>query len=46
MTLEIFCVSIEENLLEDLDQLVENRNLPNRFQAICFLISQSKTEDL
>jgi CopG family nickel-responsive transcriptional regulator len=46
MTLKRFGVSLEENLLEDLDQLVENRKFPNRSQAIRFLISQSKTEDL
>jgi CopG family nickel-responsive transcriptional regulator len=46
MTLERFCVSIEENLLEDPDPLVENRKFPNRFQAIRFLISRSKTEDV
>jgi len=46
MTLKRFGVSLEENLLEDLDQLVENRKFPNRSQAIRFLISQSKTEEL
>jgi CopG family nickel-responsive transcriptional regulator len=46
MTLKRFGVSLEENLLADLDQLVENRKFPNRSQAIRFLISQSKTEDL
>ena len=46
MTLKRFGVSLEENLLEYLDQLVEKRKVPNRSQAIRFLISQSKTEAL
>ena len=45
MSLKRFGVSLEENLLEDLDKLVECNKFPNRSQAIRFLVSQSKVDD-
>jgi len=45
MSLKRFGVSLEENLLDDLDKIVERKLFPNRSQAIRFLVSQSKVED-
>nr|NQU89190.1 nickel-responsive transcriptional regulator NikR [Bacteroidota bacterium] len=45
MALKRFGVSLEENLLDDLDQLVERQKFPNRSQAIRFLVSQLKVDD-
>ena len=45
MSLKRFGVSLEENLLTDLDNLVERQKFPNRSQAIRYLISQSKVEE-
>ena len=45
MKVKRFGVSLEENLLDDLDQLVEKQHFPNRSQAIRFLISQSKVDE-
>ena len=45
MSLKRFGVSLEEHLLEDLDQLVERKKFPNRSQAIRFLVSQSNVDD-
>ena len=46
MSLKRFGVSLEENLLEDLDKIVERKKFPNRSQAIRFLVGQSKVEEL
>lgn len=40
-----FGVSLEENLLQELDGLVEKHKLPNRSQAIRYLIRKNKVED-
>lgn len=40
-----FGVSLEEDLLEKLDMLVEKHKFPNRSQAIRFLISNMLVED-
>jgi CopG family nickel-responsive transcriptional regulator len=45
MSLKRFGVSLEENILEDLDKIVERKQFPNRSQAIRFLIAQSKVEE-
>lgn len=45
MTLKRFGVSLEEEILNDLDQLAAKHQFPNRSQAIRFLIAQSKIED-
>ena len=45
MSLKRFGVSLEDNLLNDLDEIVERKQFPNRSQAIRFLISQSKVEE-
>jgi CopG family transcriptional regulator, nickel-responsive regulator len=42
MTLKRFGVSLEEELLDELDLLVESNRFPNRSQAIRFLIKQNK----
>lgn len=45
MSLKRFGVSLEENLLQDLDNLVEKQKFPNRSQAIRYLIAQSRVEE-
>ena len=45
MSLKRFGVSLEDNLLDDLDKIVERKQFPNRSQAIRFLVSQSKVEE-
>jgi CopG family nickel-responsive transcriptional regulator len=45
MSVKRFGVSLEENLLNDLDNLVTKHHFPNRSQAIRFLINQYKVED-
>lgn len=45
MSLKRFGVSLEENLLDDLDKIVERKKFPNRSQAIRFLVGQSSVED-
>jgi len=45
MSLKRFGVSLEENLLDDLDELVERKQFPNRSQAIRYLVAQSKVEE-
>ncbi len=40
-----FGVSIEDDLLEELDRLVKARKLPNRSQAIRFLLRQRLVEE-
>lgn len=44
MTLKRFGVSLEENLLHDLDRLVEAENLPNRSRAIGYLVKKNIVE--
>ena len=44
MTLKRFGVSLEDNLLDDLDLLVTDQRFPNRSQAIRFLIKKNKVE--
>lgn len=41
MTLKRFGVSLEENLMRDLDRLVEAENLPNRSRAIGYLVKKN-----
>ena len=41
MDLKRFGVSLEENLLDSLDQFVSERHFPNRSQAIRYLISNN-----
>lgn len=45
MKLKRFGVSLEEDLLKKLDNLIEKSNFPNRSQAIRFLINKYITED-
>lgn len=45
MGVKRFGVSLEENILSDLDKIVENKKFPNRSQAIRFLVSESKIEE-
>lgn len=40
-----FGVSLEDNLLKELDTLIRKYRLPNRSQAIRFLISKNLVED-
>ncbi|OGX54203.1 MAG: nickel-responsive regulator [Omnitrophica WOR_2 bacterium RIFOXYA12_FULL_38_10] len=40
-----FGVSLEDNLLKELDSLVEKHQLPNRSQAIRFLIRRNQIQD-
>ena len=40
-----FGVSLEDDLLEELDGLVSRHKLPNRSQAIRYLIRKNKVED-
>jgi len=42
MSLKRFGVSLEEELLTDLDKIVENRRFPNRSRAIRHLINEHK----
>lgn len=44
MTLKRFGVSLEDNLLRDLDQLVSAENLPNRSRAIGYLVKKNIVE--
>lgn len=44
MALKRFGVSLEENLLKDLDQMVNDERFPNRSQAIRALIQKNKIE--
>lgn len=43
MSLKRFGVSLEEELLTDLDLIVENQRFPNRSRAIRFLVNDHKT---
>ncbi len=45
MKVKRFGVSLEEDLLNDLDKLVEEQNFPNRSQAIRYLIKKNLIED-
>ncbi len=45
MSIKRFGVSLEEDLLEDLDRLVDNNRFPNRSQAIRFLIKKNQIEE-
>lgn len=45
MELKRFGVSLEENLLRNLDDLVNRHHFPNRSQAIRFLINKYAVED-
>jgi len=45
MALKRFGVSLEENLLEELDEIVEKQKFPNRSQAIRFLIAKEKVSE-
>jgi CopG family nickel-responsive transcriptional regulator len=45
MAIKRFGVSLEENVLKKLDELVEKHHLPNRSQAIRFLIREHMVED-
>lgn len=40
-----FGVSLEDDLLKQLDRLVENNQFPNRSQAIRFLIRKNSTQE-
>lgn len=44
MKVKRFGVSLEENLLNSLDNLVDEQNFPNRSQAIRFLIKKNIVE--
>ena len=44
MTVKRFGVSLEEDLLEELDQIVKNERFPNRSRALRFLIQQHKSD--
>jgi CopG family nickel-responsive transcriptional regulator len=45
MQVKRFGVSLEENLLNDLDKLVIQQNFPNRSQAIRYLIKKNLVKD-
>ncbi|MBU0764326.1 MAG: nickel-responsive transcriptional regulator NikR, partial [Bacteroidetes bacterium] len=45
MQVKRFGVSLEEDLLEALDELVERHQFPNRSQAIRYLIKKSLVEE-
>ncbi len=45
MTLKRFGVSLETELSEELDKLVERKHFPNRSQAIRFLIKKNIVEE-
>jgi len=40
-----FGVSLEDNLLKDLDEIVNKQKLPNRSQAIRYLIRKNQVDD-
>ena len=44
MSIKRFGVSLENDILEDLDQFVEENSFPNRSQAIRFLIEKNIVE--
>jgi len=44
MAVKRFGVSLEEDLLTDLDLIVKNKRFPNRSRAIRYLINQYKAE--
>ncbi len=44
MTVKRFGVSLEEELLEDLDRIVKTRRFPNRSRALRYLIQHHKSE--
>ncbi len=45
MQVKRFGVSLEEDLLNDLDRLVQQQNFPNRSQAIRYLIKKNLVEN-
>lgn len=45
MALKRFGVSLEQELLDDLDKIVEKQRFPNRSRAIRFLVNEHKTQD-
>jgi CopG family transcriptional regulator, nickel-responsive regulator len=45
MTLKRFGVSLEEEVLAELDNLVESKRFPNRSQAIRFLVKNNIVEE-
>lgn len=45
MKVKRFGVSLEEDLLNDLDSMVTKQNFPNRSQAISYLIKKKLVED-
>ena len=45
MSVKRFGVSIEEQVLDKLDQIVKNERFPNRSQAIRFLIKSHEVEE-
>ncbi len=45
MSLKRFGVSLEKDYLEELDNMVEKKQFPNRSQAIRFLIKQCMVKD-
>jgi CopG family nickel-responsive transcriptional regulator len=45
MALKRFGVSLEENLLEELDEIVDKQKFPNRSQAIRFLVAKEKVSE-
>jgi len=45
MALKRFGVSLEDNLLAELDDIVDKQKFPNRSQAIRFLIAQEKVSE-
>ncbi len=44
MTVKRFGVSLEEELLVELDQIVKNERFPNRSRALRFLIQEHKSD--
>ncbi|MEX0981445.1 MAG: nickel-responsive transcriptional regulator NikR [Bacteroidales bacterium] len=44
MVLKRFGVSLEDDVLKDLDHLVETENLPNRSRAIGYLVKKNTVE--
>jgi len=45
MTMKRFGVSLEKDVLEELDQLVEKQNFPNRSRAIGYLVKKNMVEE-
>ncbi len=45
MAIKRFGVSLEEDLLTELDKMVKENKFPNRSQAIRFLINKNKVEE-